>query len=60
VKIKPCSIESKFSYAKQIANDYIAWLNAALSFQDIDKELTDFPSMYGPPIDLFLLAWQGI
>jgi len=29
-----------------------------LSFQDIDKELSDFPSMYGHPNGLFLLAWH--
>ena len=40
----------------QITTDYIAWLNMDLSFQDIDKELTGFSSMYGPPNGLFLLA----
>jgi putative acetyltransferase len=38
--------------------DYIRWLNIDLSFLDIDKELSDLSSMYGPPKGLFLLAWH--
>ncbi len=58
VEIKRCSTDSDFSFAMQITKDYIRWLNMDLSFQDIDKELSDFPSMYGPPSGLFLLAWH--
>ena len=59
VEIKHCSTESDFSSAVQITKDYIHWLNMDLSFQGIDKELLDFPSIYGPPNGLFLLAWHG-
>ena len=48
VEIKHCSTDSDFSSAIQITKDYIRWLNMDLSFQDIDKELSNFPSMYGP------------
>jgi GNAT superfamily N-acetyltransferase len=58
VEIKHCSTDSDFSSAIQITKDYIHWLNMDLSFQDIDKELSNFPSMYGPPNGLFLLAWH--
>ena len=58
VEIKHCSTDSHFSSAMQMAKDYIRWLNMDLSFQDIDKELSNFPSMYGPPNGLFLLAWH--
>ena len=58
VEIKHCSIDSDFSSAMQMTKDYIRWLNIDLSFQDIDKELANFPSMYGPPNGLFLLAWH--
>ncbi len=58
VEIKHCSTDSDFSFAMQITRDYIRWLNMDLSFQDIDKELSNFPSMYGPPNGLFLLAWH--
>jgi ribosomal protein S18 acetylase RimI-like enzyme len=59
VEIKRCSTDSDFYFAMQITKDYIRWLNMDLSFQDIDKELLDFPSIYGPPNGLFLLAWHG-
>ena len=58
VEIKHCSTESDFSSAMKITKDYIRWLNMDLSFQDIDKELAKFASMYGPPNGLFLLAWH--
>jgi len=58
VEIKHCSTDSDFFSAIQITKDYIRWLNMDLSFQDIDKELSDFPSMYGHPNGLFLLAWH--
>ena len=58
VEIKRCSTDSDFSSAMQMTKDYIRWLNIDLSFQDIDRELTNFPSMYGPPNGLFLLAWH--
>lgn len=57
IEIKSCSTDSDYSRAVQITNDYIAWLNMDLSFQDIANELSDFPSMYGPPNGFFLLAW---
>ena len=56
VEIKHCSTDSDFSSAMQITKDYIRWINIDLSFQDIDKELANFSSMYGPPNGLFLLA----
>jgi putative acetyltransferase len=59
IEIKKCSTDSDFSFAVQMTNDYIAWLNMDLSFQGIGKELSDFPSMYGPPNGFFLLAWHG-
>lgn len=58
VEIKHCSTDSDFFSAIKITKDYIRWLNMDLSFQGIDKELSNFPSMYGPPNGLFLLAWH--
>ena len=37
----------------KITDDYIAWLDIDLSFQNIDMELSNFTSMYGPPNGLF-------
>jgi carbonic anhydrase len=59
VAIKRCLTDADFSHAIQLTNDYLAWLDIDLSFQDIERELSDFPSMYGPPSGLFLLAWDG-
>ena len=58
IDIKHCSTDSDFSSAMQMTKDYIRWLNMDLSFQYIDKELSNFPSMYGHPNGLFLLAWH--
>jgi putative acetyltransferase len=57
LEIKHCSTHLDYSFAMQITKDYIRWLNMDLSFQDIDKELSNFPSVYGRPKGLFLLAW---
>jgi len=59
IEIKSCSTALDFSFAMQMTKDYIRWLNIDLSFQDIDKELPNFSSMYGPPDGLFLLAWHN-
>jgi putative acetyltransferase len=58
IDIKHCITDRDFSFAIQITRDYISWLNMDLSFQDIDKEFSNFPSMYGPPQGLFLVAWS--
>ena len=57
VKIIRCTTQSDYSHAKQIMDDYIAWLDMDLSFQHIDDELADFSAMYGPPDGCFLIAW---
>ena len=59
IEIAKCSSESDFARAVNLTRDYVAWLGIDLSFQDIDEELSSFPSMYGPPDGLFLLAWVG-
>ncbi len=59
IEIKSCSTDIDFSFAIRITRDYIRWLNMDLAFQNIDQELSDFSSMYGPPNGLFLLAWHN-
>ena len=51
--------EPDYASAMRIGKDYIAWLDMDLAFQDIDREFSGFPSMYGPPKGCFLIAWQG-
>ena len=59
MEIKSCSTDLDFTFAMQMIRDYIRWLNMDLSFQNIDQELSDLSSMYGPPNGLFLLAWHN-
>lgn len=59
LEIKKCSTASDYGCARQVTDDYLAWLELDLSFQGIDRELAEFSSMYGPPDGLFLLAMSG-
>ncbi len=56
IEIERCSTDADFSCAMQITRDYIAWLDIDLAFQNIDKELSNFLSMYSPPSGSFLIA----
>lgn len=59
IDIKHCSTNADFDFAVRITKDYLRWLDMDLSFQDIDSELSDFSSLYGPPQGIFLLAWHN-
>lgn len=56
VELRYCSTDSDFSLAIKVTKDYIRWLNMDLSFQDINKELLNFSSIYNPPNGFFILA----
>ena len=58
IQIRRCSTDSEYTAAIKMTKDYIDWLDMDLAFQAIDKELHNFPSMYGPPHGVFLLAWK--
>ena len=53
IVIKPCEKDADSLFARQLVKDYINWLNIDLSFQDIDKELSDLSLIYSPPNGLF-------
>jgi ribosomal protein S18 acetylase RimI-like enzyme len=59
VEIKHCDTDSDFSLALKITKDYIEWLDMDLSFQDVNRELACFSTMYAPPNGLFLLAREA-
>lgn len=42
--------------ARTLIREYLAFLDADLSFQDIDAELRDLPGKYAPPSGTLLLA----
>jgi GNAT superfamily N-acetyltransferase len=58
IEIRRCGTGSEYATAVKMTKDYIEWLDIDLAFQSIDKELSNFPSMYGPPHGMFLLAWH--
>jgi len=57
IEIFQCETDSEFSSAVKITKDYISWLDIDLTFQDIDKELSQFSQIYSPPGGLFLIAY---
>ena len=44
------------SLSQAASESYIRWLNIDLSFHDINKELADLSSTYGPPSEFFCSA----
>ena len=58
IKFTHCSTDSDYCFALKITEDYVKWLKIDLEFQDINKELKNFHSVYGPPKGLYLLAWS--
>lgn len=57
MRIKHCSTDSDYVFAKRVANDYISWLNMDLTFQNVEKEFSEFQTMYGHPGGAYLLAF---
>lgn len=58
ITISRCSTDTEYALALRIVKDYIEWLPMDLAFQEIDEELLNFASMYGPPGGVFFIAWQ--
>ena len=54
--IKICESADDFEKAKNLARDYIDWLDMDLTFQDVDGEFRDFENMYSNPRGCFLIA----
>ena len=57
MRIKHCSTDSDYAFARQITRDYMNWLNVDLAFQNVEKEFSEFRTMYGPPGGAYLLAF---
>jgi hypothetical protein len=58
MRIKHCSTASDYAFARQITRDYMNWLNVDLTFQNVEKEFSEFTTMYGPPDGAYLLAFE--
>lgn len=57
--VGPCSTPEDYADAVSLTKEYAAWLGFDLGFQGFDRELAEFPAMYGSPEGAFLLARFG-
>ena len=57
VEFRRCLTSEDFSLAVELTRAYLRQLDLDLAFQNIDRELADFPHMYGAPYGVFLLAF---
>lgn len=58
-EVASCSSPEDYAEAVSLTKEYAAWLGFDLGFQGFDKELAEFPVMYGAPDGAFLLAREG-
>ena len=54
-----CQSQDDFDRAKQVAKDYMIWLNMDLGFQNTEKEFAGFESMYGGTKGCYILALEN-
>ena len=59
IEISPCATTADYKVALEVTNAYTEWLGVDLGFQDIDQELANFDSIYGPPDGFYLLARES-
>ncbi len=59
ISIHSCNLKEDFEIAKSITKDYMLWLGMDLSFQNTDKELQIFSTMYGLPSGAYIYAKMG-
>ena len=59
IEISPCASTADYKIALEVTNAYTEWLGVDLGFQDIDQELANFDSIYGPPDGFYLLARES-
>lgn len=54
-----CRDKAEYESARQLISDYVDELGLDLSFQDIQNELKNLPSFYGPPTGAIIMAKDG-
>lgn len=56
VPIRQAASPTDIAHARELFQEYAAWLDVDLSFQDFDEELATLPGKYAPPRGRLFLA----
>jgi ribosomal protein S18 acetylase RimI-like enzyme len=59
MKLKQAKSEEEIQQARQLFEEYAAWLGINLCFQNFDKELAELPGDYAPPTGRLFLATEN-
>lgn len=59
MKLKQIGSTEETAHARELFEEYAAWLGVDLCFQGFEEELRDLPGRYSPPDGRLLLAIDG-
>jgi ribosomal protein S18 acetylase RimI-like enzyme len=59
MKLKEAKSEEEIQQARQLFEEYAAWLGINLCFQNFDKELAELPGDYASPTGRLVLATEN-
>ena len=59
INLKQVESDEEVQQARELFQEYAAWLGLSLCFQNFDKELAGLPGDYSPPNGRLLLALEN-